>query len=232
MAWHRLLIVLVALGGANVSAAQDRSFFDAFAENVGRTTFAVAWPTASYEGARFEGAEAGNGVVYAVFRLYGRSGFDGSSLWTDCTVTFKGLSPINVQFGRNNGTIPPGLAAGLMAQLLQDLDKGAKKANQDDGSQTWTVTDKCTDQQGIYIRFFDPKTQWAWPDWETHYEIERGKSRTFTLAVKPGQLICYGARPAKNKKRYWGISLTGKEGCESCCYQAGVTNIPIELTCD
>lgn len=231
MAFSRLLVVLVIFCGTEFASAQDRSFFDSFARNVGRATFAVAWPTASYEGARFEGAEAGNGVVYAVFRLYGRSAFDGSSLWTDCTVTFKGLTPIDIRFGRNNGTVPPGLTAGLMTELLRDLDKGAKQANQASGSQFWTVTDKCTDKQGVYIRFFDPKNELAWPDWDTYYEIERGKTRTFTLSVTPGQLVCYGARPAKNKKLYWGIGLSGKEGCESCCYQSGVTNIPIELTC-
>lgn len=227
----RSACVLFALALATVAHGQDNSFFESFVRNVGRSTFAVAWPTATYDGASFSGTEAGNGVIYAVFRLYGRSAFDGSELWTDCIVTFRGLKVVEVRFGRNNGVVPPGLTAGILTQLLQDMQKGADQA-ENKGGQIWIVSDKCSDKQGIFIRFFDRRGDLAWPDWKTSYHIDRGKSRTFNLAVKPGQLICYGARPDKDKKKYWGVGINGSASCDSCCYEATATNIPIELTCE
>jgi hypothetical protein len=227
MVWCLSALLLL---GSN-AYAQDSSFFESFGNGIGRSMLAIAWPTATYTGVNFVGAEAGNGLVYATFRLYGKSAFDGSELWTDCIVTLKGLEVINVRFGRNNGVVPPGLTAGMLTEALRDLQKQANEAQQS-STQVWTVADKCSDKQGLYVRFHDFKSKLVWDDGKTPFLVERGQTRTFYLTVKPDQEVCYGARPPHSTKRYWGVGLSGTKACDSCCYTGPNSNIRIDLTCD
>jgi hypothetical protein len=136
-----------------------------------------------------------------------------------------------VRFGSNNGVVPPGLTAGVLTQALKDLQRQANDAQQD-STQVWTVADKCSDKQGFYIRFFDLKDNLVWEDGSSPYFVARGQARTFYLDVKPGQQVCYGARPERGKKRYWGIGVSGKDSCQSCCYEGPRRDIRVDLTCD
>lgn len=221
-----LLLVSTAL-----LAQEDSSFFDSFARNIGRSTFAIAWPSGIYQGARFIGSGSADGVVYATVRLYGKSSVDGSDLRTDCIITFKGLTVTNVRFSQSNGEIPPGVTNGISGQVLRVLQKGANDAQQHD-TQVWTVTDKCADREGFYVRFFDSKNDRVWPSGKGLYHVARDQTRNFFLPVKEGQTVCYGARPDLSARRSWGVGLEGSDRCDSCCHDGPDPDISINLTCD
>jgi hypothetical protein len=175
--------------------------------------------------------EAANGKLIATFLLYGTSALDGSELWTQCFVTFDGFNPIDIRFGRNNAVVPPGLTAGLMKQLLEDMQRRANETKAVANSQTWTITDKCTDRQGIFVRLFEPTEKLAWPNWKHHYHIERGGTRTLTITIKPGERICYGARPDRDKSKFWGVGLDNSRRCDDCCYHATDPVVQVDLGC-
>ena len=96
----------------------------------------------------------------------------------------------------------------------------------------WTLTDACNDGRGLQARFFDKTNNLVWPPDSTKvYVTGSGGSIDVQLSANNGAKICYGAQPDPTNGRYWGLGISGTNGCPDCCYTATNTPIRVNLTC-
>ena len=99
---------------------------------------------------------------------------------------------------------------------------------------TWTVSDRCGDGLGLYVRFFDETNNLVFPNSSQVYIINSGRTSTIKLSVKRGAKICYGAEPTDLDGYYWGVSIDNSQGCANCCNivpTSGNISRTINLTC-
>jgi hypothetical protein len=122
-----VLLVLIAVQGAR--AAEQESQIEEFANRVGQIAYAIAWPTATYQGWQYVGIASNAYEVDLTIRLEGRSGWDDSYLWTDATFIFRSDESLALRFGRNNAElVPPGVTFNNVSGALNNYL--AQMANQ------------------------------------------------------------------------------------------------------
>lgn len=82
---------------------------------------------------------------------------------------------------------------------------------------SWTITDGCNEGLGLQVRFFDKNNNLVWPDSSNAYLIGSNQQQTFNLNALRSGKICVGAETNPPNGTYWGVDLTGTQGCSSCC---------------
>lgn len=100
-------------------------------------------------------------------------------------------------------------------------------------SMRWTLTDACGDGAGLHARFFDKTNNLVWPaDSSKVFVTNSNGTIDVSLAANTGARVCYGAQPdSSSTNRYWGVGMSGNNGCPDCCYTAANTTIRLNLTC-
>lgn len=120
--------------------SENTSWYKEFVNSVGEILYAAAWPTATYESVSFEGVENIQGNIYLKIKLYGRSAFDDSSLWTEVIVKIQNGEIKDVYWGKHNAIIAkPGETVAAFGQLISDLNKKYEKSTRT-GSTTYRLT--------------------------------------------------------------------------------------------
>lgn len=96
----------------------------------------------------------------------------------------------------------------------------------------WTLTDGCSDDRGVDVKFFEYDVDWNRIAYWDGLKISNSDKRTFSLSCdSPGNFVCFGA--SRDSETYWGRGLDGDEWCDRCCgsCQAGSMK-PQSLICD
>ncbi len=69
----------------------------------------------------------------------------------------------------------------------------------------------------VEVKFHSQNRRAVWPGPTTHFTLADYKVGTFKLSCVAGEKICYGAAPAGNATKIWGVGLDGKAQCKDCC---------------
>ena len=159
-----LSLLLLALHGAAAGSAQAQaaSDYEKMVAGVCNVLYKVAWPTATYEGAQFRGIQPTESGANVVFRLYGRSGLDDSSLWTDLIVTFQGLEPVDIRFGQNNAVL---FAPGETSGAVLDVIKSELRKRQQPRGNAFTFTNACDRPLRLAVHYLALDGQWHTAGW-------------------------------------------------------------------
>jgi len=97
---------------------------------------------------------------------------------------------------------------------------------------TFAMTDGCSDNQSTNIRFYDFENDLVWPSTTTQWVLENeGQSANILLQCIPGSTLCYGAN-SENNDKYWGVALNGTGACSACCYPCDGGTFSARLTCN
>lgn len=100
-----------------------------------------------------------------------------------------------------------------------------------DSTVVFNMTDACADGQKTHIRFFDFENNLTWPSPDTYWEMgEQDQAYSMILDCIKGSKICYGASSEHNDK-YWGVGLTGRGSCTTCCNTCDGSAHSKSLTC-
>ncbi len=85
----------------------------------------------------------------------------------------------------------------------------------------WTMVDQCDDAQDIRWKLFSQSEDgFTWPasDADPPYYLTEGfgQETVFDIVCIENEIICLGA---ESEELYWGVSLTGLETCDDCCFE-------------
>jgi hypothetical protein len=97
----------------------------------------------------------------------------------------------------------------------------------------WPIANSC--RYTAYLKLFDRADNFVWPAPPQEIVLDQiGQTQTLSISCKTGANICYGASvsQASDSPLYWGVGITGNQGCPNCCYAcANGTVPPVNLTC-
>jgi hypothetical protein len=225
-----LILLLLVLLPSSGQAAED---VEEFIDDIGEALYAFAWPTATYKGIRLDDISSNpNGGADLTLVVYGLSGFDGSSLWTQVIITVRNWEITDLRWGRHNAIIsPPGETVKAFGQMLEELNRESQRTAR--VTQTWILSDSCADGGGAHFRLFEmagDRASLIWPNLNDTYWLPRGESRSVQVQVNRGAKLCYGAA-SEDGQRYWGVGISGDKGCQDCCRIADGSSFTYTLNC-
>ncbi len=73
----------------------------------------------------------------------------------------------------------------------------------------------------VEVRFHSQNRRAVWPGPTKHFTLADYKVGTFKLSCVAGEKICFGAAPAGNASKVWGVGPDGKVQCKDCCHTCG-----------
>lgn len=73
----------------------------------------------------------------------------------------------------------------------------------------------------VDIKFFSQNRNHYWPSATSHWTINNYNVNDYRLTCIRGERICFGAATSGSGRMSWGMGLSGKNGCTSCCYTCG-----------
>jgi hypothetical protein len=74
----------------------------------------------------------------------------------------------------------------------------------------------------IYIRMFSQNRAWSWPGGDRAFVLDDRLEHSFLLECRVGEKICYGGSyRTGDGDGFWGVGVSGKRGCTSCCLRCG-----------
>ncbi len=83
----------------------------------------------------------------------------------------------------------------------------------------------------IQLEFYSQDRNAVWPGGGKAYPLNDSKVHTFTLNCQRGEKICYGAWPTGGgSQTYWGVGVSNKHRCKTCCAICGLDNPVKELS--
>jgi hypothetical protein len=129
MAFRRIipgLVLCLSLLACTTSSAQDQQEhrLHDFVDSAGELIYFLAWPTATYEGVKFDGVQRAPGGFDVQATVYGRSGIDDSSLWTQVILEIRDGQVSNLRWGRNDAVLfQPGQSMSMLGSALQELTR-------------------------------------------------------------------------------------------------------------
>jgi hypothetical protein len=221
--WVWIAAVLAVI---SISAAQaaDDSMWDGVVRRIGKAVYFAAFPTATYRGADLSVIRPGADGTDVVFVVYGVSAFGGGNLWTEVIATEKDGRLVGLRWGANNAILAkPGETLRSVGKLLEDLNRQAQ-AGQTRAStvrMTWVLSNRCGDESGAEVRFFDVTRNFVWPPENKVYVLARGETLEVSLDTYGGDSVCVGATPyVASPTFYWGVGLASEHSCKDCCYLA------------
>jgi hypothetical protein len=129
--WLVMTLATTLLAGfAPRARAQDESQIQRFVNDVGKTLYFFAWPSAKYEGVRFNGLSGAPNGFDARLTLVGKSALDGESLWTELVLEVRNGQVSNVRWGKNNAiAFKPGESISAFGEFIGELNKQYARSN-------------------------------------------------------------------------------------------------------
>jgi hypothetical protein len=227
-----LIVAMLALFFSGRAYANE---WDNFVEGIGKSVYFMAWPTATYGGVKFKDIRTDANGTDVVFIVYGTSAFGGGNLWTEAIVTVRDSSIVNLRWGENNAILAqPGETIKNIGKALEDLNRENHTVPATLVRFTWVLSDRCQDNLGIRVRFFDAANDLVWPGEGKVFLIPDGETREMAISAYSGSTVCFGAESdSPSPKLYWGVGATHQYGCDTCCYVVGNNNkVELPLRCN
>jgi uncharacterized membrane protein len=166
-----VIAVVVLIFPAAAYGGTDDDDARGFVDSVGAFVFALAWPTATYERARFGSVEETDDGMDVYFRLHGKSAFGGGPLWVDVVLEIKNGKIADLRWGRHNGILAaPGETIKVMSEALAELNKqhAPAPATTPPVSSTGYIfkfTNGCRHPVRLSIRYLDTSGAWKSDGW-------------------------------------------------------------------
>lgn len=101
----------------------------------------------------------------------------------------------------------------------------------------WTITDGCSDNRGLRVRFFDKTRGGVFPSASSYFVIPVGSQKTLAFNAPRGSRICIGAGQDPPSSRSWCYGINGTaDGSYSatCCAvvpETGALTLSNRLIC-
>ena len=95
------------------------------------------------------------------------------------------------------------------------------------GDLIWHIRNNTSYQ--LQIKFDSQKRAYSWPGPNQAWDLNKKQVGSYNIACNAGEYICYAAWSNPGAKVSWGKGVTGKNGCQNCCYTCGVTTQTITL---
>lgn len=109
----------------------EDSWYTKFVNSIGQSIYYLAWPTASYRGIQLQNVIKKNGRIYYVVAVYGLSGFDQSSLWSQVVLETYNGEISDLRWGDHNALIsPPGQTIATLGEALKEINRSNKIRSQ------------------------------------------------------------------------------------------------------
>jgi hypothetical protein len=86
---------------------------------------------------------------------------------------------------------------------------------------TLRISVRSLDRYKVHLNFHSKNWDHEWPGGGQIYVLGDSEFHTYNLACNPGEKICYGAGRSGNYNRYWGVGISGDNGCTGCCMTCG-----------
>lgn len=77
------------------------------------------------------------------------------------------------------------------------------------------------DRYAVHVKLHSKNRRWEWPAGREVYTLKDSQFHTLRLSCAPGEKICYGAGRSGNYNKFWGVGISGRNGCTSCCMECG-----------
>lgn len=110
------------------------------------------------------------------------------------------------------------IVAGVLAALALGITPQTAEAQEHD----LTFRVRNYDKYAVEVRFFsqsERRPHWTWPGGDKAYVLRDSAIHDIKLRCYHNEKICYGAWIEGNRRRYWGLGSSGKEGCQECCWR-------------
>jgi len=96
---------------------------------------------------------------------------------------------------------------------------------------SFDVKNSCSQASSVDVKFFDETNGDVWPSSSTVYVLNDGDEQTYKLKCNQGDNICFGASLSTNADYYWGVGISGTQGCADCCTSCGNDFPAVNLVC-
>ncbi|MDB5650832.1 MAG: hypothetical protein JWL62_2352 [Hyphomicrobiales bacterium] len=77
----------------------------------------------------------------------------------------------------------------------------------------------------VDVAFYSQNRQTVWPRPGRVYVLRDYNVTSYKLSCVSGERICYGGTVKGDAAHFWGVSSSGKQVCQECCYTCNGGNI-------
>jgi uncharacterized membrane protein len=212
-----VILVCPVLSFADHAERQQHNFVN----SIGEFVFALAWPTATYERARFGDIESIEGGIEVSFRLHGKSAFGGGPLWVDVVLEIKGGQVTDLRWGRHNGILAaPGETIKVLGEALEELNREHPQNPPPPSSSptaegyAFKFTNGCRHPVQLAIRYLDTNSGWKTVGWWSFAagETARLNGGNGTLLRSNNTFWYYFAETTNGAQLEWRGDQTTKVG--------------------